>query len=201
MLQAATQSATRSKQTATLRQPNPMTTAVAVLVADVRARNRVIVALRSEGLVPRAITARDVAVSGLTGAPVAALIYDLAPWNDEAIKFLRRLRHKGLPANLPVLIYAPPRPEVGKLLVDAGRMPMIWGELQVEENSDIARLRNTLRQMIAVTPAAIVLQLLMVYAPNLPSLALRFCEAACVRLGAARGENLTVSSDSLRSWR
>ncbi len=92
-----------------------------------------------------------------------------------------------------MLVYAPQRPEVGSLLVEADQMGMVWGESQFAEVSDIARLRRTIRQMLAVTPASIVLQLLMVYAPQLPPLVVEFCRIACNRLGAGKGDTLTVS--------
>lgn len=163
-------------------------------MADARARERMLTALREESVTARLVTAHDFTMHGLEGPPVGALVYDLAPWTDEALKSLRRLRVKPHAfANLPILIYAPPRAEIGRLLVDAGRLPMVWGELQVSEGSDIARLRRTIRTMLAVTPGAVVLQLLMVYAPHLPRLVLRFCEIACVRLAAGHGDTLTVS--------
>lgn len=194
MPQTTTQNATRQTQTAThLGSPQTAST-VAVWISDARARDRVITALREEGLVARLVTAKDFTVRGLQGATAGALIYDLAPWTDEAIKFLRRLRDKRRPmTNLSVLVYAPPGPEVGRLLVEAGSMEMVWGESQLAEVSDIARLRRTIRQMLAVTPASVVLQLLMVYAPHLPPLVVQFCQIACITLGAGKGDTLTVS--------
>ena len=171
-----------------------MASTVAVWIADARARERVIIALREERLSCRLVSAKDFGVYGLEGPSAAALVYDLAPWNDEALKFLRRMRAKRLPVtDLPVLVYAPSRAEVGRLLVDAGHLPMVWGELQFAEGSDVARLRRSIRQMLAVTPAAVVLQLLKVYAPQLPALVLQFSQAACGRLAAGKGDTLTVS--------
>ncbi len=87
MTQAATQTATRLAQTATRRGSTEKVTQIAVWVSDARARDRVITALREEGLVARLVTAKDFTIHGLAGPPAAALVYDLAPWTDEAIKF------------------------------------------------------------------------------------------------------------------
>ncbi|MGH7607757.1 MAG: hypothetical protein ACREME_10480, partial [Gemmatimonadales bacterium] len=87
-------------------------------------------ALREERLRPRAASAKDVMPAGV-GPSVVAIVYDLAPWNDEARRLLRRLRRDPVP-DLPALLYAPPRHEVGPLLMEAGRLPIVWGELQCD---------------------------------------------------------------------
>jgi hypothetical protein len=131
---------------------------------------------------------------GLSGPPAAALAYDLAPWTEAAITFLRRLR--GFPLavpDLPVLLYAPQRPEVAQLLVEAGRLSMVWGEMQFNGADEVLRIRRTVRRVMAVTPAAIVFRLMMFHLTDLPADVVQFCRRACGALAAGRGGTLTVS--------
>jgi hypothetical protein len=117
----------------------------------------VLSALRDEGLSARIVTQRDFTVRGLEGAPAALLVYDLAPWTDAASAFLHRLR--GFPTSrpaIPVLLYAPQRVDIGQLLVEAGRLSMVWGELQLDDVDEVRRLRRAIRRVLAVAPAAVV---------------------------------------------
>ena len=186
--QAASKSATRGALLKALR-------TVAVLVSDPVARERVLSAVRDEGLSARVVTQTDFTVRGLDGPPAAALVYDFAPWTDAAGAFLRRLR--GFPTaltDLPVLLYAPQRAEIGQLLVEAGRLSMVWGELQLESLEEVRRLRRAIREILAVTPAAVVFRLMMFHLPDLPVDVVHFCRAACGALAAGRGGTLTVSA-------
>lgn len=188
MGQSTTQTATRSARTATPKRAPTALTTVAVMVGDSAARTRVVTALGEEGLVPLIVTARDISVRGLDGPPVAALVYDLAPWNDDARRLLGRLG-----PDLPVMFYAPSHAEVARLLIEAGRLPLVDGELQCDGPGDIARLRRSVRRLLEMAPAAIVFRLLMRHAPNLPSVVVQFCRNACGVLAAGMGDTLTVS--------
>jgi len=142
----------------------------------------------------RTVTTKDFTVRGLEGPPVTALIYDLAPWTDAARTFLRRLR--GFPtalSDLPLLLYVPRRAETPQLLVEAGRLSMVWGENQLDAIDDVRRLRRAIRRILEVTPAAVVFRLMMFHLPDLPSDVVQFCRLACGGLAAGRGASLTVS--------
>lgn len=143
----------------------------------------------------RIVTTKDFTVRGLAGPPVAALVYDLAPWTDAARRFVRSLR--GFPTavpDVPLLLYVPLRAEAAQLLVEAGRLSMVWGELQLDVIDEVRRLRHAIRQVLAVTPAAVVFRLLMFHLPDLPSDVVQFCRLASGRLAAGKGGSLTVSA-------
>jgi len=195
MVQTTTQSATRLTQTATRAALPEGLRTVAVLISDLAARERVMTALREEGLSARIVATSNFTVRGLAGPPAALLVYDFAPWTDTARAFLRRLR--GFPTalpDLPVLLYVPQRMEIGQLLVEAGRLSMTWGELQFDGPDEVRRLRRAIRQILEVTPAAIVFRMLMFYVPDLPADVVHFCRRACGALAAGRGRTLTVSA-------
>jgi hypothetical protein len=165
------------------------------MLSDSTARTCVSGALALEGLSERIVTRKDFTMRGLAGAPVAALIYDLAPWTEGAGLFLRRFR--SFPSNntdLPVLLYVPQRAETAQLLVEAGRLSMVWAELQLDATDEIPRLRRAIRRVLAVTPAAVVFRLMMFHLPDLPADVVQFCRLACGLLAAGRGDGLTVSS-------
>jgi len=195
MAQTATQSATRFTQTATRAGLPEGLRTVAVMISDLAARERVLNAVRDEGLSTRIVTQRDFTVRGLAGAPAAVLVYDFAPWTDAARAFLRRLR--GFPTgrpDIPVVLYVPQRAEAAQLLVEAGRLSMVWGELQLDTVDDVRRLRRAIRRILEVTPAAVVFRLMMFHLPDLPADVVHFCRLACGALAAARGGTLTVSA-------
>lgn len=193
MAQTTTQTATRLTQTATRAGLPEGLRTVAVMIGDAAARARVVTALVEEGLTPRTVTMRDFTTYALDG-PAAALVYDLAPWTDAALAFLRRLRAFPSPgSNLPVLLYAPHRPEVAQLLVEAGRFSMMWGETQFDGSDEVRRLRRVVRRVLEVTPAAVVFRLLMFYLPDLPRDLVQFCRLACGLLAEGKAEALTVS--------
>lgn len=188
----AAQTATRLAQTATRISGRERHRTVIVMISDPRARARVVDALAEEGLASLALATRD--LSELEGTTPAALVYDLAPWSAAALQFLSRLRSAPWRvAELPVLLYVPPRPEAAQLLVEAGRFSLVRGEMQCDGASEGGRIRGAMRQLLRDAPAAGVFQLLMRHLPDLPSDVQRLCRFACEKLAAHDGAELTVS--------
>ncbi len=164
------------------------------MIADTAARAQVRDALQEEGLAARVVTMGDFTVRGIAGPPVAALVWDGAPWSAATVGFLRRLRAAASHlADLPVLLYVPPRAEVPQLLIAAGAYPLVRGEMHLGTAADGGRLRVAIRRLLESAPASAVYRRLILAMPDLTSDVQRICRFTCDKLAAREGDTLTVS--------
>lgn len=163
------------------------------MIADPLARARVRDALQDEGLIARVVTMGDFTIRGIEGAPVAALVWDGAP-AAVALSFLHRTRASASQlADLPLLLYVPPRADVAQLLLAAGAFPLIRGEIQSGTLADVNRLRAAIRGLLESAPAAAVYRRLMLALPDLTQDVQHICRFACGKLAARKGDSITVS--------
>jgi AraC-like DNA-binding protein len=155
---------------------------VAHLVTSPAASQRLAAALALEGLRGEPVVLQGLRNRGV-GRRTAALVYDLSPWNDSAISVLRRLRNDH--ADLPVLLYAPIRVGIARLLTECAEFSPLWAELQHEGPAEADRLARVLREVLSNHRQAQVLRRVRLVLRDLPDEVTRFCRTALRVLGAA----------------
>ncbi len=126
-------------------------------------------------------------------APYAALIYDLAPWDDSISTLLHMIR-RGHPA-LPILLYPPQRGDVSAILLRCGTIAGLRVRLQRHDSQESRSLREHVRWLLAAIHAERVIHLVGLLRPELPSPAQEYVRHILARLTGARGGRpLTVGS-------
>jgi AraC-like DNA-binding protein len=156
---------------------------VAHLVTSPAAGRRLADALALEGLRGQPLTPQDLRVGRGIGRRTAAFVFDLAPWNQSAVALLRRIRADH--ADLPVLLYAPIRVGVARLLTECAECAPLWAELQHEGPAEADRLARVLREVLSSHRQAQVLRRVSLVLRDLPDDVTRFCRTALRTLGAA----------------
>ncbi len=120
------------------------------------------------------------------------LIYDLAPWNVSVPPLLTALRLSH--ADLPILLYAPRRPEVSEILDRCTDLP----SLRVAEQTpgrDAGALQAHVSWLFTAVYGGRLLNLVELLLPNPPSSVRRYIRHALARLSEGNGGvALTVAS-------
>lgn len=122
-----------------------------------------------------------------------ALIYDLAPWNISVPSLLTALRLKH--PDLPILLYAPSRPEVSEILDQCGDLPMLRVAQQTHDSRDRSALESHVSWLFTAIYGARLLHIIERLLPNPPSSVKRYMQHALKRFSeAGGGAALTVAS-------
>jgi hypothetical protein len=122
-----------------------------------------------------------------------ALIYDLAPWNVSVPPLLTalRLRHP----DLPILLYAPNRPEVSEILEQCGDLPVLHLLQQTHDSRDPKALESQVSWLFTAVYGARLYHLIELLLPNPPSSVKRYIRHTLKRFSeGAGGAALTVAS-------
>lgn len=141
--------------------------AIAVSVADPDAMVNAHSAVEALGGKPRHLS--PVQLSQLAdGQKFAGLIYDLAPWNASVVPLLGTLRQTH--PTLPILLYAPSRPEVSRVLLQLRESDLtgLRVEHQGHAGRSLAALRVHVQWLLAAVHAARVTHLVQLLLPDMP---------------------------------
>ncbi|UCG85221.1 MAG: hypothetical protein JSW71_14940 [Gemmatimonadota bacterium] len=129
------------------------------------------------------------------GPEFAGLIYDLAPWNKSVVPLLGMLRQKH--PDLPILLYAPSRPEVSQALLQLRHSDVtgLHVEYQDRAGRSLMALRDHVRWLLAAVHAAKVTHLLQLLLPNMPGRAKGYVQRILDRIAdSSASRQLSVSS-------
>jgi len=125
--------------------------------------------------------------------PCDALIYDLAPWDDNIPALVARIREVHPP--LPILLYPPPHPRVSTLLLRCGEVAGVRVRMQSHESHEVEALHGLVRWLHASIYAERVLHLVQLLLPGLPPRARQYIRIILGRLTGTRGgRTLSVGS-------
>ena len=168
--------------------------AVAISVADPGAMVHAHSAVEALGGRPRHLSPVQLEQL-LEGPEYAGLIYDLAPWNASVVPLLGMLRQKH-PA-LPILLYAPSRPEVSRVLLQL-RHSDVKG-LRVEHQAQAGRspkaLQDHVQWLLAAVYSTKVMHLMQLLLPDMPARARAYVQCILDRIvGAGVSQQLSVGS-------
>ncbi len=125
-----------------------------------------------------------------------ALIYDLAPWNISVPSLLTalRLRHP----DLPILLYAPRRPEVSGILDQCRRLRALRISQQTHDNRHTGALDADVSWLFAAVYGERLRHLVDLLLPHPPSSVRRYIGQTIKRFSeGGSGEVLTVASLAL----
>ncbi len=165
---------------------------LAICVADEPARRRVAQVSAVMRCPALAVSREEATASRPALFDAGLLVYDLHPWDQTAIGWIRELHHQ-LPA-LPILLYAPVRPGVGDLLVQAGAHPNVTGMLQLDGRDELVRLRSALRKAMDMSPLIRLTCLIHELFPDLPRRTEEFVRRGLRMIFAAAHPMPTVKS-------
>ncbi len=145
---------------------------IAISVDDPHAMVRAHSAVEALGGIPRHLS--PVQLAQLLDGPVefAGLIYDLAPWNSSVVPLLGALRQTH--TSLPILLYAPRRQEVSRVLLDCADLSAVRVEQQAHDSRGLEALRNNVRWLVSAVYAERVSQLVQLLLPEIPTVAMRY---------------------------
>jgi hypothetical protein len=147
-------------------------------IGDTYARDLVCRALEAESATIVELEA-DQLTNPETFVGLAALVYDLAPWNRTALEILNNLRGR------PVFVYYPDRLDLVHLVAAAGQLAFVWTRKQLHHHAQEAtEIKRHLRLLLDCVPGATVLALLRELLAPLPAALDRFLEAAMKALQA-----------------
>lgn len=122
-----------------------------------------------------------------------ALIYDLAPWNISVPPLLTALRLRY--PDLPILLYAPRRPEVSEILGQCGQLPVLHVAQQTHDRRDPRALESQVSWLFTAAYGGRLLHLVELLLPNPPSSVRRYIRHTIKRFSEGAGEAaLTVAS-------
>ncbi len=96
----------------------------------------------------------------------AALIYDLAPWDDDAVEVVRYARRQHPP--LPILLYAPHKPGAAQLVLECGAITGVSAHSQFKNSGELSRLRRETRNLLDRVSEQVLAQLVDLLIPGAP---------------------------------
>jgi hypothetical protein len=145
---------------------------IAISVDDPNATVRAHSTVEALGGIPRHLS--PVQLAQMIDGPVefVGLIYDLAPWNSSVVPLLGALRQTH--HSLPILLYAPRRPEVSSVLLHCADLTSVRVEQQTLDSRGLTRLRDNVRWLVSSVYAEQVTQLVQLLLPDMPPVVLQY---------------------------
>ena len=141
------------------------------------------------------VAAQTAEVANRAAPSYAALIYDLAPWDERALARIDHLR--SLRPELPLLLYLPPVSPAVSLVPSCGRLTNVRLRMQERHGDGVKGLQQDVRWLLRSVPVREIMTQVADALPEVSSLTTLFSHHVLRRLSVKRRATVTSAARAL----